>query len=209
MNAYPDLPEHLVRSLLIAVPNLRRRDVVDGGDRRNSGVSSKPRRGRLGALLHTHQRCAKSLGCRVVSDTHDRARANRTIVAESHLASRFYELLDLRFVKYLDGRADLRYFPRLHHKPGHDAEVARAAFQSPKELRVGRRIRNNLSAIAENDIIASDAVHGVAKLVDEVVEAAYQREARDTNSLKPATVGIEPIFVERTVYISPHIAWSD
>ena len=94
MNAYPDLPEHLVRSLLIAVPNLRRRDVVDGGDRRNSGVSSKPRRGRLGALLHTHQRCAKSLGCRVVSDTHDRARANRTIVAESHLDSRFYELLD-------------------------------------------------------------------------------------------------------------------
>lgn len=209
MSMVPDLPEHLIRGLFIAVPNFRCRDIVDAVDRRDSGVGSKAGRGRLGALLHPKQECTESLSGRVISYGRDRARTNRTVVIQSHLASRFYELLDLRFVKQLDGRADLRDFPRLHHKSGHDPEVARATFQRPKELRVARRVRDNLGAIGENDIVASDAIHGVTKLVDEVMEAAYQRETGNANSLHTATVGIETEFIERAVHVSPSVARPD
>lgn len=191
------------------MPRLGRDDFVDNRSSGNGREGGESRRRRLGTLLHTHEQGADFLGGRVVVDGDDRAGRDIRSVVVDEINRGLDEGGDRGLVVILQGDADVGNGVRLERELGDKSKVVGASLECPEELGVVGFVGDNLCAIAEDDVVAQNIVHGESILVDEVVEAANQGQSGYTNGLESAADGVETIFVEGIVHIDPAVSRAD
>ena len=80
------------------------------------------------------------------------------------------------------------------------------AFQRPKEIAVGYLVHGDQGAIAENDVVAENVVHGPTILVVEVVESADQGQPGYPYGLQSTPNGVQTIGIQRGIDVDPFVA---
>src|SRR5215204_2769697 len=92
---------------------------------------------------------------------------------------------------------------------GDDAEVAAAAAQRPKEIRVLRLARFHERRVGEDDVGFHEMVDGEAELARQVADAASERETADSRRAERARRHCEAVPVRRVIDVGEGASAAD
>lgn len=204
-------PEHLRGRVKLARELCGRGHVVPLQDLGDVSEGGEARGRRLGAFLRAEEVGGRLAGGDVVADVDNCAGGDGRVVTYvvGEAAGGVDEGFDGLGAEELDGGADLGDGKSAEDETGYEAEVVGAAFEGPEEIWMGGGVCGDESAVAEDDVVGDDIVHGETVLVDEVVDAADEGQTGDTDSLEAAADDVLAVGCQVTIGVKPGVAGAD